>query len=116
MGAGTPSGSEYRAASAWMGDPTEKRTLFLVGSSLPSEPGGGRSVAPTGCPADGLLGMTAALGSQRVAVSVVPTNAAGAGADGGGGVTAVLGGIAPLSGEQQGDELQNKVNLLRNSQ
>lgn len=64
MGAGTPSGSEYRAASAWMGDPPEKRTLFLVGSSLPSEPGGGRSVAPTGCPADGLLGMTAARGAH----------------------------------------------------
>lgn len=48
------------------------------------------------------------LGSEQVTASEVPTNPAGAlrscGADGG--AAAVLGSIAPLSGERQGDELQ----------
>ena len=92
-----------------MGDHTEKVTFLVVGSSLPSQtPARGTKVGARVLPSSRVAEAAGgAPGSEQVAVS--EANPAGAlrscGADGG--VTAVLGGIALLLGERQGDEPQN---------
>lgn len=110
MGAGTLSGSEYRVASVWMGDQTEKVTFLVVGSSLPSQTlAGGANVGARVLLSSRVAEAAGrALGLEQVAASEAPANPAGAPKNHGtgGGVTAVLGGITLLSGEWQRNELQ----------